>query len=96
MVYNFRIGAHLLTATYLQVRTGSGARPPRRGDKVEGTDEAVGEEIKQVLKALKGPVGERKRKNIEDVRQRFTDALAQGGLSDLALKELVAFGSPSA
>ncbi|KAG8996339.1 hypothetical protein FRB94_008385 [Tulasnella sp. JGI-2019a] len=63
----------------IQVRTGEGAQPPARGGKVEGTPAAVTAELKQILSEIKGEVGERKRKNLQVVRQQTFDALAEGG-----------------
>ncbi|KAG9045077.1 hypothetical protein FS837_007066 [Tulasnella sp. UAMH 9824] len=78
----------------VQIRTGPGARPPRRGGQVVGTDEVIAAEIRQVVADLKGEVGQRKRKNIEAVQKKFLEAKAPGGSADLALKALVEFGTP--
>ncbi|KAG8927744.1 hypothetical protein FRC01_006990 [Tulasnella sp. 417] len=78
----------------VQVRTGPGARPPRRGGQVVGTDEAIAAEIRQVVADLKGEVGQRKRMNIEAVQRQFLEAKTPGGSADLALKALVEFGTP--
>jgi len=77
----------------MQVRTGPGAQTPFRGGKIEGTDEAIAQEIKGVLEQLKGEVGERKRSNALDVRKMFVDAAKPGGGSWNGLRELVNFGS---
>ncbi|KAG8849861.1 hypothetical protein FRB96_000606 [Tulasnella sp. 330] len=61
------------------VRIGEAAQPPARGGKIEGTPAAVAAEFKQVLSEIKGPVGERKRKNMMDLRQKMMDALKEGG-----------------
>ncbi|KAG8975328.1 hypothetical protein FRC05_005887 [Tulasnella sp. 425] len=78
----------------VQVRTGPGARPPHRGGKVIGTDEAIAAEIRQILADLKGEVGQRKRRNILAMQRKFLEAKAPGGSADLALKALVEFGTP--
>ncbi|KAG9007266.1 hypothetical protein FRB93_008089 [Tulasnella sp. JGI-2019a] len=78
----------------IQVRTGVGAGPPARGGKVEGTPEAVAAEFKQVLAEINGPVGERKQKNLNIIRQQFLDASKQGGEAEIALKGLADLGAP--
>jgi len=75
----------------IQVRTGNGARPPYRGGKVEGTAEALEAELKEVLIQLAGEVGERKRNNLQAVRQSILDAMAEGGEVEGELKELMSF-----
>ncbi|KAG8993987.1 hypothetical protein FRB94_010223 [Tulasnella sp. JGI-2019a] len=53
----------------IQVRTGN----------VDGTPQAVATEFKRVLSELKGEVSERKRKNLQAVRQQTLEALAEDG-----------------
>ncbi|KAG8991572.1 hypothetical protein FRB94_012431 [Tulasnella sp. JGI-2019a] len=77
----------------IQVRTGIGAGPPARGGKVEGTPEAVAAEFKQVLTDIKGPVGERKRKNLNVIRQQILDDMKVGGECHVALKGLLDLGT---
>ncbi|KAG9007968.1 hypothetical protein FRB94_008292 [Tulasnella sp. JGI-2019a] len=77
----------------LQVRTGAGARPPYRGGKIEGTPEAVASEFNQVLVEIKGEIGQRKRKNLEAVRQRLLDATKEGGEAEVDLKRVLNLAS---
>jgi len=80
----------------LQVRTGLGAVPPLRSGgklKIEGTEEAVAAEVEQIVKDLKGEVGDRKRKNLERVRRETFEALAEGGDAYVATKELLQYGA---
>ncbi|KAG8991571.1 hypothetical protein FRB94_012430 [Tulasnella sp. JGI-2019a] len=78
----------------IQVRTGVGAGPPARGGKVEGTPEAVAAEFKQILADIKGPVGERKRKNLGAIRQRILEDMKAGGECHTAIKGLLDLGTP--
>ncbi|KIO21440.1 hypothetical protein M407DRAFT_28961 [Tulasnella calospora MUT 4182] len=85
-----------LDASYelIQVRTGTGAQPPKRGDIVEGTDEAIAQEIAGIVEDLKGPVGERKRRNLAAVRSQLLADLAKGGDADAEVQKLINFGTP--
>jgi len=80
----------------IQVRTGIGAGPPRRGGQVEGTPEALAAEVKQVLEEIKSPVGERKKRNLLALRERFVREMAsdeEGGSVGGAVKDFLAFVS---
>ncbi|KAG8909790.1 hypothetical protein FRC01_006722 [Tulasnella sp. 417] len=77
-----------------QVRTGTGAQPPKRGGIVEGTDEAIAQEIAGIVEDLKGPVGERKRRNLVAVRSKLLADLAKGGDADAEVQKLINFGTP--
>lgn len=68
-------------SSFLQVRTGDGAKPPHRlgGVEIKGTSEALAVEFNQVLTDLRGEIGERKRKNLEVLRKGVLEALAEGG-----------------
>ncbi|KAG8905658.1 hypothetical protein FRC00_013124 [Tulasnella sp. 408] len=79
----------------LKVRTGTGARPPKRGGVVHGTDEALASEIENILLDLKGPVGDRKRKNLAAVRAQLLQDLEEGGDADLEVRKLLDFGAPA-
>ncbi|KAG8921227.1 hypothetical protein FRC03_000375 [Tulasnella sp. 419] len=76
----------------VQIRTGVAAAPTRSGIKVEGTDEAIKHEIKQILSDLKGEVGDRKRKNVLAVQKMFRESVQTGGEADLALGSLLEYG----
>lgn len=78
----------------IQVRTGTGAQPPKRGGVVHGTDEAVASEFEHILSDLKGPVGDRKRKNLAAVRAQLLQDLEEGGDADREVRELLNFGAP--
>lgn len=77
----------------IQVRTGTGAQPPKRGGIVKGTDEAVASEIEHIISDLKGPVGDRKRRNLAAVRAQLLQDLAPGGDADLEVLKLLDFGT---
>lgn len=59
-----------------------------------GTDDAIAKEIQQIITDIKGEVGGRKQKNLERVRRAAFEALDVGGPSFMAMKELVAYGTP--
>ena len=63
-----------------------------RGGKIYGTPEAVAEEFKGVLKDLKGPVGERKLKNLLVIREQFREAMKKGGEVDTDLAAVLKLG----
>lgn len=71
-----------------KVRTGEGAQPSYRGGKVQGTTEAIVTEVEHVLAEMKGAVGERKRKNLQALRQEVLGSLAEGGDATVALRGL--------
>ncbi|KAG8995280.1 hypothetical protein FRB93_001174 [Tulasnella sp. JGI-2019a] len=77
----------------IQVRTGEGAQPPARGGKVQGTPAAVAAEFRQVLSEINGEVGKRRRKNLEVLRQKMFDALAEGGDVKKDVQALLKFAS---
>lgn len=89
-----RIAWSYILTPFHQVRTGPGAIDPARGGKIVGTDEAIAEEVQQVIDDLKGDVGARKRKNLDRVRRETFDALEIGGPAYMATRELVAYGTP--
>lgn len=63
---------------------------------MEGTPDAVATELKQVLEELKGEVGDRKRKNLQVLRQKSFDAVAKGGETQRGIKDLLEYASGSA
>ncbi len=63
-----------------------------RGGKIYGTPEAVAEEFKGVLEDLKGPVGERKLKNLLAIREQFREAMKEGGEVDADLAAILNLG----
>lgn len=79
----------------VQVRTGEGAKQPFRGGKVEGTPNAVAAELRQVLAELNGEVGEHKRKNLQVLRQKSLEAVAEGGEVQQAMHVLLSYASGS-
>lgn len=66
---------------------------PFRGTKIEGTLDAVADEVKQVLAEVKGPTGERKRRNLDALRLQTMDAVAEGGDGTVELQKLLDFAS---
>lgn len=78
----------------IQVRTGTGAQPPKRGGVVHGTDEAVASEVEHIISDLKGPVGDRKRRNLAAVRAQLLQYLSKGDDADLEVQRLLDFGAP--
>lgn len=62
-----------------------------RGGKIERTPEAIKEEVNQVLADLSGAEGERKRRNLEIVRQEFVEAMKPGGEVDAEVRCLSEF-----
>lgn len=55
---------------------------------MEGTTEAVAAEMKQILEEMKGSVGERKRKNLNVLRQAMLGSLVEGGETSIGLSGL--------
>ncbi|KAG8907628.1 hypothetical protein FRC01_007613, partial [Tulasnella sp. 417] len=80
-------------ATYLsqQVRTGPGAQQPRRGGIIQGTDEAVSAEVKEVIECLGGEIGQKKRSNLAGLRSRLAKSLELGGAADSETEKFFAF-----
>ncbi|KAG8854670.1 hypothetical protein FRB96_007355 [Tulasnella sp. 330] len=77
----------------VQVRTGEGAQRPLRGGKVEGTPDAVAAELRQVLVELESKVGERRRKNLQVLRQKSLEAVADGGEAQKGIQDLLRYAS---
>lgn len=73
---------HILIAIYSQIRVGPGAKPPMRGGTIEGTEEAISTEIRDIVRDMLGAVGNRKRKNLEVVRDELVASLRSGGSVD--------------
>lgn len=76
----------------IKVRTGYAAKPPLRGGTFEGTDEAIATEIEGVVDDLRGGVGLRKGKNLQDFRKVVFRARQEGGSSAQAMDDLLALG----
>ncbi|KAG9051282.1 hypothetical protein FS837_009548 [Tulasnella sp. UAMH 9824] len=75
----------------IQVRTGPGAQQPRRGGIIQGTDEAVTAEVKEVTKGLGGEIGQKKRFNLAELRVRLAKSLELGGAADSETEKFFAF-----
>ncbi|CAE6336472.1 unnamed protein product [Rhizoctonia solani] len=74
----------------LQIRTGTAKSTAYQNGtelKIIGTDDAVREEAKHILKLTKGPRGGHQRKNIRFLGKAITDSLAPGGSGDLELEK---------
>ncbi|KAF8583175.1 glycosyltransferase family 1 protein [Ramaria rubella] len=63
----------------IEVRTGYGLKPLRRGVTPAGTVEAVEKEARDIILRLRGPEGVRKRKNAELLRDKFRGEWEEGG-----------------
>lgn len=63
----------------MEVRTGVGLKPLYRGVCPTGTDEAVAAEARDILKRARGPEGERKRRNVEAIRDKYKEEWGRGG-----------------
>ena len=77
----------------LQVRVSANTlgKPTFRGPVVEGTAEAIGKEMREVLDALDEEEGQRKRANIERISQEMRiewEARAEGGLGEYGRRGL--------
>jgi len=74
----------------VEVRTGVYSSKPLRqnGKSAQGTREAVGVEIRQVLDACRGVIGANLRKNAEEMKTKLKEAWVVGGS---ARKELDTF-----
>ncbi|CAE6435460.1 unnamed protein product [Rhizoctonia solani] len=73
----------------LQVRTGPAkSKAYRNGSEVEivGTEDAVRDEMKKILKMSKGSRGKHQRMNIQILGRVVTDSLGPGGSGDVALE----------
>ncbi|CEL58916.1 UDP-glycosyltransferase 74C1 OS=Arabidopsis thaliana GN=UGT74C1 PE=2 SV=1 [Rhizoctonia solani AG-1 IB] len=73
----------------LQIRTGPAKSTAYQNGaelKIIGTDDAVREEMKHLLKLSRGPRGEHQRKNIKLLAKVITNSLALGGSGDLDLE----------
>ncbi|CAE6404130.1 unnamed protein product [Rhizoctonia solani] len=73
---------------FLQVRTGDARSVAyRNGFEVEilGTEDAVRDEMKQILKMSKGVRGKHQRMNVRMLGKVVTDSLGPGGSGDIAL-----------
>ncbi|KAG8944273.1 hypothetical protein FRC04_002069 [Tulasnella sp. 424] len=75
----------------IQIRTGPGAGQPRRGGIVQGTEEAIKAEVKEVLKCLGGEVGRKKTSNLLELRARLAKSLELGGTADSETERFFAF-----
>ncbi|GAB1526827.1 hypothetical protein RhiTH_009999 [Rhizoctonia solani] len=74
----------------LQVRTGAARSTAyRSGSEVEivGTEDAVRDEMKQILKMSKGTRGKHQRMNVRMLGKVVTDSLGPGGSGDIALEK---------
>ena len=72
-----------------EVRTEDGLKPIHHlGRAPEGTTDSVKREAKEVLRSAFGEGGERKRKNVEKLRERLREAWVEDGS---AARELRAF-----
>ncbi|KAF8577021.1 glycosyltransferase family 1 protein [Ramaria rubella] len=63
----------------IEVRTGYGLKPLRRGVTPAGTVEAVAKEARDIVLRLRGPEGVRKRKNAELLRDKLRGEWEEGG-----------------
>ncbi|GJJ16167.1 hypothetical protein Clacol_010447 [Clathrus columnatus] len=64
----------------IEVRSGLGLKPMYRGCQPKGTMEALQEEVRTVLQeAFHGKEGLRKRKNIQELREKIKDGLKENG-----------------
>ena len=75
----------------LQVRTGPAKSTAYQNGKdveIVDTDDAVREEMKQIIELSKGPRGEHQRMNARLLGKVITDSLAPGGSGDLGLEKL--------
>ncbi|CEL63302.1 UDP-glycosyltransferase 74C1 OS=Arabidopsis thaliana GN=UGT74C1 PE=2 SV=1 [Rhizoctonia solani AG-1 IB] len=75
----------------LQVRTGaakSTAYQNGRETEIVGTEDAVGGEIREILRLSKGVRGEHQRRNARLLGQVIIDSLKQGGSGDLDMERL--------
>ncbi|KAG6905572.1 hypothetical protein DXG01_001911 [Tephrocybe rancida] len=61
----------------------------RTGKAVQGTREAVGDEIRRVLDACRGEEGTELRRNAEKLKEEFRGAWNEDGPSTVALKEFI-------
>ncbi|GJJ16165.1 hypothetical protein Clacol_010445 [Clathrus columnatus] len=74
----------------LEVRTGLGLKPLHRGYHPKGTMEALEEEARFILNdAFKGEGGIRKRKNIEELRNRVRNGVKEDGESSKDLSRFI-------
>ncbi|QRV82562.1 glycosyltransferase family 1 protein [Ceratobasidium sp. AG-Ba] len=70
-----------------QVRTGPAKRPAYPNVAVIGTEEAVRDEIRDILEMSKGSRGRQQRANMRALGQVMRDSIAKGGSGDIALGE---------
>ncbi|GJJ16122.1 hypothetical protein Clacol_010402 [Clathrus columnatus] len=75
----------------IEVRSGLGLKPMYRGCQAKGMTEALEEEIRTVLLDAfnNGENGNRKRKNIQELRKKFKDGLGENGDSTKDLERFV-------
>jgi hypothetical protein len=74
-----------------EVRGGNGLRPAlATGKSYSGTLEAFKEEFDGIIRDMKGPVGLRKRANVEKLRRDFVRTWEQGGNARQNFDELLA------
>ncbi|KAF8703115.1 Glycosyltransferase family 1 protein, partial [Rhizoctonia solani] len=74
----------------LQVRTGAARSTAYRngsGVEIVGTEDAVRDEMKQILKMSKGTRGKHQRMNVHMLGKVVTDSLGPGGSGDIALEK---------
>ncbi|QRW25636.1 glycosyltransferase family 1 protein [Rhizoctonia solani] len=74
----------------LQVRTGAARSTAYRNSsevEIVGTEEAVRDEMRQILKMSKGTRGKHQRMNIRMLGKVVTDSLGPGGSGDIALEQ---------
>ncbi|KAG9049176.1 hypothetical protein FS837_010995 [Tulasnella sp. UAMH 9824] len=88
-------GDQHLNAAHMTLNDRDWCSPPKRRGVVYGTDEALASEIEHILSDLKGPVGDRKRKNLTAVRAQLLQDHAEGGDADLEVRRLLDFGAPA-
>ncbi len=84
--------AHGLNVAFelVEVRNGQGLGPIHRlgGRKPEGTRAAVGREIREIIDASRGEVGQEMRRKAEAIKVEMQKSWEEGGA---AAKELAAF-----
>ncbi|KAJ7174998.1 UDP-Glycosyltransferase/glycogen phosphorylase [Mycena crocata] len=75
----------------IEVRTGSkGLQPMHNGRVPKGTREALRSEIRDVIDQCRGAVGAEMRENARRIQGELAEAWAEGGSSELAMREFFA------
>lgn len=76
----------------INTRTGVNVgKPTARGVMCEGTDEALRKEMKDVFERMRGEEGERKRRNMLGLREKYRKS-RESGLSRKAMEEVGKIG----